>query len=101
MGNVAVASKNSDQLPAYVVGVTRIEGVITYKTLDSTAGFVRYQNDGGVEYIFVRGLYRRQGLATRLLQEVEQLTGCQPYPLPPISPLGAKLFGTEITQAKG
>ena len=101
MVNAAAVSTNSDQLPCYVVDVSRIEGVVTYKTLDSTAGFVRYQNDGGVEYIFVRGLYRRQGLATKLLQEVEQLTGCQPYPLPPISPLGAKLFGTEITQAKG
>ena len=101
MVHAAVISKNLDQLPGYVTDVTRIEGVVTYKTLDSTAGFVRYQSDGGVEYIFVRGLYRRQGLAARLLQEVEQLTGCQPYPLPPISPLGAKLFGTETTQAKG
>ena len=95
MVDAAIVLKNSDLLPSYVVDITRIEGVVTYKTLDSTAGFVRYQHDGAVEYIFVRGLYRRQGLARRLLQEVEQLTGCQPYPLPPISPLGAKLFGTE------
>jgi|GEM_PF-1583098 GNAT superfamily N-acetyltransferase len=94
MVHAALAIKNTDQLPSFIVDVTRIEGVVTYKTLDSTAGFVRYQNDGGIEYIFVRGLYRRQGLAKRLLQEVEHLTGCKPHPLPPISPLGAKLFGT-------
>ena len=95
MVHAALATENTDQLPGFIVDVTRIEGVITYKTLDSTAGFVRFQNDGGIEYIFVRGLYRRQGIAKRLLQEVEQLTSCKPYPLPPISPLGAKLFGTE------
>lgn len=94
MVDTACALGNSESLPKYVVDVTRIEGVVTYKTLDSTAGFVRYQTDGGIEYIFVRGLYRRQGLASLLLNEVEQLTGCKPYPLPTISPLGAKLFGT-------
>ena len=85
-------SHHLDTLPSWITEVSRIEGVVTYKTLDSTAGFVRFQNDGGVEYIFVRGLYRRQGLAQRLLTEVAEITGQTPYALPPISPLGSKLF---------
>ncbi len=95
MVHAAAVTTEHDHLPHYIAEVSRIEGVITYKTQDSTAGFVRYQSDGGIEYIFVRGLYRRQGLATLLLRDVERLTGHTAYPLPPISPLGAKLFGTE------
>jgi GNAT superfamily N-acetyltransferase len=84
-------------LPSFVTEVSRIPGVITLKTRDSTAGFVRYQADGGVEYIFVRGLYRRQGLATLLLNEVRLETGREPVALPPISPLGSKLFKVAAT----
>lgn len=92
MSECTKLSHHLDNLPSWITEVSRIEGVVTYKTLDSTAGFVRFQNDGGVEYIFVRGLYRRQGLAQRLLAEVAEITGQTPYALPPISPLGSKLF---------
>jgi len=93
----ATARATPDSLPPFVTEVSRIPGVITFKTLDSTAGFVRYQVDGGVEYIFVRGLYRRQGLATLLLNEVRLETEQEPFALPPISPLGSKLFKVAAT----
>jgi len=93
----AAALTTRATLPSFVTEVSRIPGVITFKTRDSTAGFVRYQPDGGVEYIFVRGLYRRQGLATLLLNEVRLETGNEPIALPPISPLGSKLFKIAAT----
>ena len=93
----ATALAAPETLPSFVTEVSRIPGVITFKTRDSTAGFVRYQVDGGIEYIFVRGLYRRQGLATLLLNEVRLETGQEPFALPPISPLGSKLFKVAAT----
>ena len=41
---------------------------------------------------FVQPMYRRLGLAHTLLQKVKELTGKDPDPEPPISPLGRKLF---------
>ena len=68
------------------------DGVITFKNINTTLGFVRYNAEAEVEYIFVNPMFRRQGLAKKLLSIVEQKTRTKPAPQDPISPLGKKLF---------
>ena len=50
------------------------EGVITFKNINTTLGFVRYNETTEVEYIFVNPMFRRQGLAKKLLSIVEKKT---------------------------
>ena len=66
--------------------------VITFKNLNTTLGFVRYNKSAKVEYIFVNPIFRRNGLAKKLLMIVEEKTKIKPTPQDPISPLGEKLF---------
>ena len=68
------------------------DGVITFKNINTTLGFVRYNQEAEVEYIFVNPIFRRKGLAKKLLQIVEEKTNTKPKPQDPISPLGGKLF---------
>jgi GNAT superfamily N-acetyltransferase len=68
------------------------DGIITLTNPNTTLGFVRFKPTGAVEYIFVQPMYRKHGLAQKLLNQVKQLTGHDPVPEPPISPLGQKLF---------
>ena len=68
------------------------DGVITFKNINTTLGFVRYNTEAEVEYIFVNPMFRRQGLAKKLLDIVEEKTRIKPTPQDPISPLGQKLF---------
>ena len=68
------------------------DGVITFKNINTTLGFVRYNETAEVEYIFVNPMFRRQGLAKRLLRIVKEKTKIKPTPQDPISPLGVKLF---------
>ena len=68
------------------------EGVITFKNINTTLGFVRYNETAEVEYIFVNPIFRRQGLGKKLLSIVEEKTNIKPTPQDPISPLGEKLF---------
>ena len=70
------------------------DGVITFKNINTTLGFVRYNEEAEVEYIFVNPIFRRKGLAKKLLQIVEEKTKTKPKPQNPISPLGEKLFKT-------
>ena len=74
------------------------EGVITFKNINTTLGFVRYNEEAEVEYIFVNPIFRRKGLAKKLLQIVEKKTNTKPKPQDPISPLGEKLFKIKNTQ---
>ena len=67
-------------------------GVITFKNINTTLGFVRYNEAAEVEYIFVNPMFRRKGLAKKLLSIVEEKTKIKPIPQDPISPLGEKLF---------
>ena len=67
-------------------------GVVIFKNINTTLGFVRYNKEAEVEYIFVNPIFRRKGLAKKLLQVVEQKTNTKPKPQDPISPLGEKLF---------
>ena len=68
------------------------EGVFTFKNENTTIGFVRFNEKGEVEYIFVNPIFRKQGLATKLLQLVKEKTGKEIILQEPISPLGSKLL---------
>ena len=70
------------------------DGVFTYKNDYTTLGFVRFNDNGEVEYIFVNPIFRKQGLATKLLQLVKQKTGKEIVLQEPISPLGSKLLNS-------
>ena len=72
--------------------VDQSDGVITFKNINTTLGFVRYNEAAEVEYIFVNPMFRRKGLAKKLLSIVEKKTKIKPTPQDPISPLGEKLF---------
>tara|TARA_B100000787_G_scaffold144412_1_gene114261 strand:- start:213 stop:479 length:267 start_codon:yes stop_codon:yes gene_type:complete len=74
------------------------DGVITFKNINTTLGFVRYNEEAEVEYIFVNPIFRRKGLAKKLLQIVKERTNSKPEPQEPISPLGEKLFKIENKQ---
>ena len=68
------------------------DGVITFKNINTTIGFARYNQEAEVEYIFINPLFRRKGLAKKLLRIIEEKTKIKPKPQDPISPLGGKLF---------
>ena len=71
------------------------DDVITFKNSNTTLGFVRYNEEAEVEYIFVNPLFRRKGLAKKLLEIVEEKTKTKLKPQSPISPLGGKLFNIQ------
>ena len=68
------------------------DGVLTLKNENTTLGFVRFNDLGEVEYIFVNPIFRKKGLAKRLLKLVREKTGKKLILQPPISPLGEKLL---------
>ena len=68
------------------------DAVFTFKNKNTTIGFVRFNEKSEVEYIFVNPIFRKQGLATKLLQLVKQKTGKEIILQEPISPLGLKLL---------
>ncbi len=72
--------------------ISEIDGVITFKNKNTTIGFIRFNNKGEVEYIFVNPAFRKQGLAKKLLKLTKERTGKDLTPQKPISPLGKKLF---------
>ena len=70
------------------------DGVFTYKNVNTTLGFVRFNGIGEVEYIFVNPIFRKKGIATRLLKLVKEKTGKEIVLQEPISPLGSKLLNS-------
>ena len=70
----------------------QFDGVLTFKNENTTIGFVRFNEKGEVEYIFVNPIFRKQGLATKLLELVKQKTKKEIKLQEPISPLGSKLL---------
>ncbi len=72
--------------------IIETDGVITFKNQNTTLGFIRYDNSGEIEYIFVNPIFRKKGLAKKLLEITEQKLGKSLTPQEPISPLGKKLF---------
>ena len=70
------------------------DSVFTFKNENTTLGFVRFDINGEVEYIFVNPLFRNQGLVTKLLRLVKEKTGKEIILQEPISPLGSKLLNS-------
>jgi len=68
------------------------DGVITFKNINTTLGYARYNQKAEIEYIFVNPTFRRKGLAKKLLQVIEEKTNIKAKPQEPISSLGKKLF---------
>jgi len=48
--------------------IKETDGVFTFKNENTTIGFVRFNDIGEVEYIFVNPIFRKKGLATKLLE---------------------------------
>ena len=72
--------------------ISQIDGVITFKNKNTTIGFIRFNNKGEVEYIFVNPAFRKKGVAKKLLKLTKEKLGKELIPQEPISPLGKKLF---------
>ena len=72
--------------------IKETDGVFTFKNENTTIGFVRFNEIGEVEYIFVNPIFRKKGLATKLLELVKEKTGKEIIFQEPISPLGLKLL---------
>ena len=70
----------------------KIDGIFTLKNLNTTIGFVRFNEAGEVEYIFVNPIFRKKGLAKKLLTLVKEKTKKKLVFQKPISPLGSKLL---------
>ena len=70
------------------------EDVFTFKNENTTLGFVRFNIKGEVEYIFVNPIFRKKGLAKKLLKLVKEKTGKEIMLQEPISPLGSKLLNS-------
>jgi len=68
------------------------DGVYTLKNLNTTIGFVRFNEKGEIEYIFVNPIFRKKGLAKELLRLVKKKTKKSLVFQKPISPLGFKLL---------
>ena len=72
--------------------IVESDGVYTLKNLNTTIGFVRFNAHGEVENIFVNPIFRKKGIAKRLLKLVKKKTGQKIVFQKPISPLGKKLI---------
>ena len=68
------------------------DGVFTLKNLNTTLGFVRFNENAEIEYIFVNPIFRKKGLAKKLIQLVKEKTQKKIVFQKPISPLGEKLL---------
>ena len=83
---------NSIDLSTYKLD--EADGVFTYKNENTTLGFIRFNEKAEVEYIFVNPIFRKKGIATKLLQLVKQKTGKEIILQEPISSLGSKLLNS-------
>ena len=81
---------NSIDLSDYKL--TESDGVLILKNSNTTIGFVRFNLNGEIEYIFVNPIFRKKGIARKLLKLVEKKTKKKLILQKPISPLGKKLM---------
>ena len=72
--------------------IKETDGVFTFKNENTTIGFVRFNEKGEVEYIFVNPIFRNRGLAKKLINLVKEQTKKDIVFQKPISPLGEKLL---------
>ena len=68
------------------------EDVFTLRNKNTTIGFVRFNKIGEIEYIFVNPIFRKKGIAKKLLILVREKTKKKIVLQKPISPLGSKLL---------
>jgi|TARA_B100001094_G_C17492925_1_gene467326 hypothetical protein len=68
------------------------DGVFTFKNPNTTIGFISFNSNGEIEYIFVNPIFRKKGIAKRLLKLVKEKTGKNLVLQEPVSPLGSKLI---------
>ncbi len=68
------------------------DGVFILKNINTTVGFVRFNKNGEVEYIFVNPIFRKKGIAQKLLKLVKEKTKKKIIFQTPVSPLGSKLL---------
>ena len=68
------------------------DDVFTLKNLNTTIGFIRFNTDGEIEYIFVNPMFRKRGIAKKLLKLVKEKIGKNLVFQKPISPLWSKLL---------
>ena len=74
--------------------IYKTDGIFTSKNDNTTLGFIRFNNNGEVEYFFVNPLFRKQGLATKLLKLLKNNTKKEIILQEPISRLGSKLLNS-------
>jgi len=72
--------------------LNEVDGIFTLKNQNTTIGYVRINNEGEVEYIFVNPLFRKKKVAKKLLELVRKKTKKKLVFQKPISPLGIKLL---------
>ncbi len=56
------------------IELVETEDVFTLKNINTTLGFVRFNKNGEVEYIFVNPIFRKKGIAKKLLKLVKNKT---------------------------
>ena len=72
--------------------LVKTDDVFTLKNVNTTIGFVRFNNAGEIEYIFVNPIFRKKGIAKKMLKLVRDKTNKKIILQKPISPLGSKLL---------
>ena len=72
--------------------LVKTDDVFTLKNINTTIGFVRFNKAGEIEYIFVNPIFRKKGIAKKLLKLVRDKTNKKIILQKPISPLGSKLL---------
>ena len=69
-----------------------INSVFTYKNANTRVGFVRFNEDAKVEYIFVNPIFRKKEIVKKILKLVKQKIGEEIILQEPVSLLGSKLL---------
>ena len=72
--------------------IVETDDVIIFKNINTTIGFVRFNKNGEVEYIFVNPIFRMKGVARKLLKILKNRFKKKIIFQKPISPLGFKLL---------
>ena len=55
--------------------IHKSEDCITFKNKNTTLGFIRFCKEGEIEYIFVNPLFRKKGIAKKLISLAEEKVG--------------------------
>jgi hypothetical protein len=86
--------------PARNLRLSHVPGIVTITDANTTIGYCRYDDNGGIEYIFVGAAHRRRGIGMQLLAVVESRLDNTLRLLPPISPLGQRLMDAYVRKQR-